>query len=156
MAHPVLLPGSQLREAPPERWVEKERVVAEAALAAECLEQHALDDTFDRGLPSATRAHDGDEAPESGAAPLPRPAGHLGQHDLAALRIREVGTAVAGREHAGAATQGIDLDARIVGERELTRGRGGGARLAARVVGVRGVAFWRELDAGEVGQAQDA
>ena len=69
----------------------------------------------------------------------------LGEQELAAAGVVEVGAAVAGRVDAGCAAEGIYLEAGVVGEGDLAAGRGIGAGLELSVGG-KGLAAFLDVE----------
>src|SRR5262250_2172912 len=94
MTDPRLLVLAELGEGPPERRVVEERIVAEAARAARCVEDHALGDGPDHGLVSGA-VDDRDHAAEASAAAHLRHVTQCGQQPRAAAGVVEAGAAVA-------------------------------------------------------------
>src|SRR5262249_25285198 len=89
VADAILFLRGQLGQAPAERRIEEEGVVAEAALPPCRVEEQALDHALECLLAPPLRIDDRDERAEPGRAALPRHAGHFPQHDLASLGIAE-------------------------------------------------------------------
>jgi hypothetical protein len=72
------------------------------------------------------------------------------EQEAVVVVVGDVLAGVAGRAHARLAAQGVHLEAGVVGQGHLTRGRGHRPRLEARVCQQRLAGLLRQLDA--VGQ----
>src|SRR5262249_7902033 len=97
-----------------------------------------------------------DDTPKAGGAALWRHAAQLLQERAAAVGIASALAAVARRQDTGTAAKRVDLESRIVSEREQPGGRGDGSRLPGRGGDIRHGAVWGHLDAGEVAQVEEA
>ena len=114
VAHPGLLLLGQLRQRPPERRVEEDGIVPEAAGAARGRGDHALHDAL--GEPRAAAGEQGDRAAEARRPPLGGTSSQRVEKPADAARVvraRGRRSAPSGRR---SAVKGVHLEAGIVGE----------------------------------------
>src|SRR5213593_820122 len=117
MAHFGLLHVRQLGEGTAERWIEEQRIVAEASTTTRRVEDDAFRRT--RGdVFASTRIRHSDDAAKPRSAPRGRNIPQSLQRPAATARIVEARATEARRANTGQAAEGVDLDSGIVGEGE--------------------------------------
>ena len=151
MAHAVLGLRIDLAERPTERRIEKHRIVAEAALTARRIGDAPFHHAFHQLLAS-TGLDNGDHAAKACGAALRRYAAQALEEESGAARVVQAAAADARRVEAGPAIQRIDLDARIVSQRDGAGGDSARAGFDERIVRVGLAGLFGKGGARHVGQ----
>jgi hypothetical protein len=154
MAYALLLRVRELGESATERRIEEERIVSEAAGPTRRLRDHALDDALD-DLLGFSWAGQGNRAAEARGPPRRSHITEPLEQERPSVRIREPGAPEPGRVQPRRATQGVDLEARIVAQRQRARELGRGASLSESIFRVGLPCFFRQAGAGEVREEPD-
>src|SRR4029434_651987 len=105
---------------------------SEAAGAARRLRDHPLDDALDV-LVGLSWARQGDRAAEARRPPRRRYVTEPLEQEPPSVRIREPRASEPGGVQPGRATQGVNLEARIVSQRQRARELGRGASLSESI-----------------------